>query len=415
MNANKLVGLLLLLLFLVSPAFSQKKSRYSLEKDRKEIEKKIKEANSLLASTQTEKKSSESELRAVNQRIYTQERYLKSLQSEVSLVNREMSEMEDIIFALQRDLDSLKKEYGDLVFATYKANNSFNSLSYLFTSDSYNQLMMRIKYLDQFKRARRSQLEKIEQLKVYLIDREEDLKAKLKEKQTVLRSLENQKQELAQLQEKQKTILNSLSSRESEFRAKIITYQKDQEKLDKLIKDIIAAEIEKERAKAAAAAAAAKSNNNSSSSNSHLKETKESELISKNFAANKGRIPWPLAKCFVSRHFGKQPHPVIESVFTMNNGLGLQCEKGSQVKTVFDGVVTTVATIPGLNKVVMIKHGEYFTVYAKMSNVTVKTGDTVSAKDLIGYVHTTNDGETELEFQIWKGKEKLDPQGWLAR
>ena len=404
MFVNRLIGLFLLLLTLATPTFAQKKTRYSLEKERKEIKEKIKEANQLLASTQYEKKNSEGQLRALNQRIYTQERYLGSLKNEVSLINKEMGEVEDIIFSLQRDLDSLKKEYGDMVYATYKANNSFNGLSFLFTSNSYNQLMMRIKYLDQFRRARRKQLEKIEKLKAYLIDKEDDLKGKLKEKQEVLQSFKHQSEELLALRIKQKNMVNTLASREGEFRKKIQKYEQDQVKLDQLIKDIIAKEIAK-----------AKKPTPSTSSSDRLKMTKEATLISKNFAANKGRIPWPLTKCFVSRRFGKQPHPVLKDVFTMNNGLGLQCEKESSVKTVFDGTVTTVATIPGLNKVVMVKHGDYFTVYAKMKNVTVKTGDKITAKTVIGTVDTSNDGDTELEFQIWNGKEKLNPQSWLAR
>lgn len=404
MYVNRFIGLFLLLLTLATSTFAQKKTRYSLEKERKEIKNKIKEANQLLAATQNEKKNSEGQLRALNQRIYTQERYLGSLKNEVSLINKEMGDMEDIIFSLQRDLDSLKKEYGDMVYATYKANNSFNNLSFLFTSNSYNQLMMRIKYLDQFRRARRKQLEKIEQLKAYLIDKEDDLKGKLKEKQDVLLSFKNQSNELLTLRTKQKNMVNTLASREGEFRKKIQKYEQDQVKLDKLIKDIIAKEIAK-----------AKKPTASGSASNRLKTTKESTLISKNFVANKGRIPWPLTKCFVSRRFGKQPHSVLKDVYTMNNGLGLQCEKGSNVKTVFDGTVTTVATIPGLNKVIMVKHGDYFTVYAKMKNVTVKTGDKVTAKTIIGTVDTSNDGDTELEFQIWNGKEKLNPQSWLAR
>lgn len=404
MSVNRFIGFFLLLLTLATPSFAQKKTRYSLEKERKQIKAKIKEANQLLAATQNEKKDSEGQLRALNQRIHTQERYLGSLKNEVSLINKEMGDMEDIIFSLQRDLDSLKKEYGDMVYATYKANNSFNNLSFLFTSDSYNQLMMRIKYLDQFRRARRKQLEKIEKLKAYLIDQEDDLKGKLKEKQNVLLSFRNQSDELQGLISKQKSMVQTLASREGEFRKKIQKYQRDQAKLDRLIKNIISKEIAK-----------AKKPTTPGSANDRLKTTKESTLISKNFAANKGRIPWPLTKCFVARRFGKQPHPVLKDVFTMNNGLGLQCQKGSNVKTVFDGTVTTVATIPGLNKVVMVKHGNYFTVYAKMKNVTVKTGDKITAKTVIGIVDTANDGETELEFQIWNGKEKLNPKSWLAR
>lgn len=412
MLANRLFLFLLFIIFSSGLVSAQKKTRYSLEKERKEIQQKMADANKLLAETSNEKKSSESELRALNQRIFTQEAYLKNLQSEVQLINKEMSEMEDIIYALQRDLDSLKKEYGEMVYITYKANNTFSKLSFLFTAHSYNQLMMRIKYLDQFRRARKAQVEKVQQMKDYLVEKEVALQQKLNEKKVALKKLEDEKNQLAGLQQKQQVLLVQLSSREKEFLTKIKQYQKEQEKLNKLIKDIIEEEIAKERARAAAEA---KKNAEKTSSTSRLETTKETTIISNNFSANKGRLPWPLTRCFVSRKFGKQPHPVLASVYTMNNGLGLQCEKNSEVKAVFDGTVTTVATIPGMNKIVMIKHGDYFTVYARMDAVYVKTGDKVSAKTPIGEVHTNNENESELEFQIWNGKEKLDPQQWLAR
>ncbi len=412
MFANKLFLFLLFFIFSSVLVTAQKKTRYSLEKERKEIQKKMADAAKLLAETKNEKKSSESELRALNQRIFTQESYLKNLQSEVQLINNEMSEMEDIIYALQRDLDSLKKEYSEMVYITYKANNAFSKLSFLFTSQSYNQLMMRIKYLDQFRRARKAQVEKIQQMKDYLVEKEVDLQEKLNEKKETLKKLENEKNQLASLQQKQQSLLSQLSSREKEFLSKIKQYEKEQEKLNKLIKDIIEEEIAKERARAAAEA---KKNATTSSSNSKLESTKETTIISNNFSANKGRLPWPLTRCFISRKFGKQPHPVLASVYTMNNGLGLQCEKSSEVKAVFDGTVTTVATIPGMNKIVMVKHGDYFSVYAKLEAVYVSTGDKITAKSPIGRVYTNGNNETELEFQIWNGKEKLDPQLWLAR
>ena len=247
-------------------------------------------------------------------------------------------------------------------------------------------------------------------MKDYLVEKEVDLQSKLNEKKEALKKLEDEKSALASLHEKQQALVRQLSSREKEFLGKITQYQKEQDKLNKLIKDIIEEEIAKERARAAAEA---KKNTNNSSSK--LETTKETTIISNNFSANKGRLPWPLTRCFISRKFGKQPHPVLASVFTMNNGLGLQCEKSSEVKAVFDGVVTTVATIPGMNKIVMVKHGDYFTVYAKLDNVYVNTGDQITAKTPIGRVYTNGDNETELEFQVWKGKEKLDPQQWLAR
>lgn len=183
--------------------------------------------------------------------------------------------------------------------------------------------------------------------------------------------------------------------------------------------------IAAEREKAIKAAkAAAEKNNKKNTTPKNSKNTKEKEefkleltpeakALSGSFAGNKGKLPWPVLKGSIAQHFGKQAHPVLKGVYVDNLGVDIQTVKDENVRAAFQGKVITVAEVPGMNKVVMIQHGEYFTVYAKMKTVTVKVGEEVASKQTIGTVYTDKDEVTQLQFQIWENNIKHDPEDWL--
>ena len=145
-----------------------------------------------------------------------------------------------------------------------------------------------------------------------------------------------------------------------------------------------------------------------------VKSTPESIQLSNSFSGNMSRLPWPVAHGNISHHFGKQPHPVLKGVYVDNLGVDIQTLKNEPIRAVFQGKVITVASVPGMNNVVMIQHGDFFTVYAKLKNVHVKTGDEVKSKDVIGEVYTDKNDVSELQFQIWQNNVKHDPEKWLS-
>jgi septal ring factor EnvC (AmiA/AmiB activator) len=226
--------------------------------------------------------------------------------------------------------------------------------------------------------------------------------------------------------DEQKKVLEELSEREKSLRKELEERKKSIRKLEKLITDMIAAEREKAMKAARAAAEKNKKNtgskNSSKSSNSKDKKeefkmelTPEAKALSGSFANNEGKLPWPVLKGNIAQRFGKQAHPVLKGVYVDNLGVDIQTVKEEQVRAVFQGKVITVAEVPGMNKVVMIQHGEYFTVYAKMKTVSVKVGEEVASKQNIGTVYTDKDEVTQLQFQIWKNNIKLDPEEWLYK
>ncbi|MCP4520506.1 MAG: peptidoglycan DD-metalloendopeptidase family protein [Cytophagales bacterium] len=363
-----------------------KKSRKQYEKEKKELLRKIQDADVILKDTRNEIKASEGELRALNQQIYTRRRYIKSLEKEIDFLNEDILSLNDITKSLQRDIDTLKAEYSHMIYAAYKVNNNYNTWIFIFSSESYNQLMMRLHYLKEFNKMRQKQVIKINQVKEYLEEKKSTIQLKFEKKQKTLAKIEKEQKELTAIKSSKRNVLSSLTEREQEFLSKRKKWKKEQEKLEILIKQSIALEL-----------------------------SKGQKAISKRFEAKKRKLPKPLKRCFIARKFGKQPHPFLEKIYVNNMGVGLQTQKNAKAYSVFEGKVTTVASIPGMHKVVMVQHGEYFTVYAKLKTTNVKVGQTILANHVIGTVFTSNDGETELEFQIWKGKNRLNPEKWLRK
>jgi murein hydrolase activator len=220
----------------------------------------------------------------------------------------------------------------------------------------------------------------------------------------LLNSQRIENENLIGLKKQQDNIVKSLSEKEKELKKELKEYEKSLRKLENLIEDLLKEEIEK-----------SKKQSNTKSKENKVVLTPETKMISDNFAANKGKLIWPLQQGFISGKFGKHPHPVLKNVQVENLGIDIQTNENESIRTVFDGKVTAVASVPGMNNIVMIQHGEYFTVYAKLKTVNVTTGQKVSAKDIIGTVYTDKDKVSELQFQIWKNSEKLNPESWLYK
>lgn len=408
MKINKIayisIGLFLVFFTFSFDSFSQKKSRSQLEKEKKEHLKQIEATSRILSETEKEKETTLGQLSAIKQQIIERQKLIAAIDKEIKLIEDEMSETEAIISSLQADLENLKQEYAKMIFESSKTSNKLNKLMFLFSASSFNNLAMRIQYLKQYTSARQIQADQIEKVKVFLSIEVKNLNNKRKEKQTLLNTQRIENENLIGLKKQQDNIVKSLSEKEKELKKELKENEKALKKLENLIEDLLKEEIEK-----------SKKQSKTQSKENKVVLTPETKMISDNFAANKSKLIWPLQQGFISGRFGKQPHPVLKNVNVENLGIDIQTNENENIRTVFDGKITAVASVPGMNNIVMIQHGEYFTVYAKLKTVTVTTGQKVSAKDLIGTVYTDKDGVSELQFQIWKNSEKLNPELWLYK
>ncbi len=380
--------LIFILLLCTLPSFAQR-SRQQLEKEKKENLSRIAEAEKILIETENEKKATLGQLQALQNQIYARTSLIRSMESEIGLLGSEISDLNSVITALENDLKNLKEEYAAMIYSAYKANQGYSMLTFLFSSSTFNELFMRLRYLDQYAEARRTQAEQIEKVAEELGIQKNEVQNRRDEQEVILEQQLAENQKLLGLKSKQSTLVTELGKKESELRAEVDKRKKSIANLDKLIADI----IEREARSANVADVA----DNAS------------------FESMQGKLTWPVNSGFYSAKFGRQPHPVLENIYIENSGVGIQTNKGEAIKAVSTGTVTLVADSPGMQRVVMIRHGQYLTVYARLKEVKVTKGQTVSRGDVIGTIYTDNEGLSQLEFQVWKGSKKLDPETWLAK
>jgi septal ring factor EnvC (AmiA/AmiB activator) len=402
MSAGKSLFIVVLVLFSL-PGFSQRnKSQLQAEKQRS-LEK-IKEVEKILSETSLQKKNTLGELSALNQRIRSQESLIESIKNEMDLLNKEIGEDNGIIAALEEDLEKLKAEYASMLFAAQKAGNSATRLTFLFSAQSFDQLVMRMRYMKQYSQLRKLQADQIVKTQDQLAAQVKTTEAKRNEKNALLHDEVEENNKLTSLKAKQKTLVKTLEKQEKKLKVDLEETKKAVAKLDKMIADIIREEIE--RAEREAREAKAKVSKNKSA-------VVESTLaLSTSFEDNKNKFAWP-AQGFVSDPFGTHMHPVLKGVTIRNDGINIQTKQDEKVKSIFDGTVRMVAFIPRIGTAVMIKHGDYFTVYSGLKEVNVREGQTVKTNQEIGSVTPNAEGVPELRFQIRKNTTALDPQAWL--
>jgi murein hydrolase activator len=426
------LSLFCLLLLGTDYGYAQAKKRRQLEAKKGESLKKIEETNRILNQTREKKAASLTQLNLIKQKIKVQEVLIQTMNEEINYLDVEIKESESIILALDRDMKALKEEYARMVVIAYKYSSSFDKLAYMFSAENFRQMANRYQYFKQYSAIRSNQVEQIEAVSATL-ERERARLLKRRNEKARLAGIKTvEARNLSQAKSQHDNMLIELSSKEKQLREELEESKKSVLKLEKLIVDLIeeerrkaieAAKKAEAEAKKAATIAAKKSNTTSKSSSASksssskstaaLKELNTNVALSSSFAGNKGKLPWPVNKGRVAQHFGKQAHPVLKGVFIENLGVDIATVAEEPVKAVFGGKVLTVAQVPGMNYVVMIQHGEYFTVYAKLKSVTVSTGQAVERNTILGQVYTDKGNSSEVQFQIWRNEEKLDPESWL--
>jgi septal ring factor EnvC (AmiA/AmiB activator) len=400
---NHFFRIILLLCFALSTAtlHAQKKTKAQLQKEKQQNIEKIKQTERILTETSQQKKNSLGELNALNQRIDQQETLITSIKSEVFLLDEDIKENNDLIDALKKDVEKLKDEYATMLLSAQKSSGKINRLTFLFSAKSFDQMLMRLKYMEQYSKVRKDQADAISKVQEVLVDQVKKTESIKYEKNRLLDEEIQESDQLTGLKQKQKGVLRSLTKEEKRLKIDLEDTRKAVAQLDELINKIIKEEIE--RAEREAREAAEKN-----------KSTKVESVIalSSSFEENKSKFSWP-ASGFVSQKFGRQNHAVLKNVVLQNDGINIQTKQGETVKALFNGEVKRVAFIPSIGNTVIIGHGEYYTVYSGLKEVFVKNGEKVSTAQEIGQLQVNGEGISELRFQIRKNTEALDPQTWL--
>ena len=393
---NSSTIIICLVLLLLSGAL-QGQSRSELERRRNDANKEIEKTTKILNEVSRGKKLSINRINIINRQIRNLRRLIGNLNIEISELNTRINDNKFVIESMEEDVVRIKSDYASLIQAAYKLRSPYFEITYIFASKDINQAYRRIKYLKQYAEYRKNQ--------VYLIDRLQDLLEKKtnqllqqrKEKNDLLDQYDLAKADLDAAVSKQQNQVARLQKRERDIKKDLARKKRLSTKLDKEIKAIIEKEMKP------------KTGVN--------KLTPEQSVISENFVKNKGKLPWPTNTGIVTESFGVHSHPVLKNIKIRNDGISITTLEGTKARAIFDGEVMKVFAIPGANQTVIVRHGNYLTVYKNLVDVKVGIGELISIKQELGTIFTNkNEGnDTTLNFMIWNEMKKLDPEIWLSK
>ena len=431
----------LLFVCLTSVMWSQSQQE-KLEQRKAQIQKEIRENEKMLQNVKSKEKSAMNVFLIQKNKIRLKENLISTTEKQTRLLADDMYRNQLKINKLNRELKVLKEDYAKKIVNSYKSRSEQSRAMFILSSENFLQAYKRAQYLKQYTSFRKSQGEEINVKSKELISYNEKIKLQKIAKQKLL--VENQKERETLVKEKveQEKLVNSIKKDKNKIVSDIRKKQREFKTIDaqinRLIREAIAEANRKaalERAKAAALAAAEKAKSGSSSakiskkevkeikeavsrepvSSSRIELTPENKLIADNFRANRGSLPWPVEKGFISLGYGDQPHPIYNTLVVHNSGVEITTNEGANARAVFGGEVASVMVLSPVNKAVMIQHGDYFTIYQNLSSVSVSKGDKVSIKQSIGRIRTNGDtGKTVIKFLLLQNTTYNNPQGWLA-
>ncbi|EAY27791.1 murein hydrolase activator EnvC family protein [Microscilla marina] len=387
-----------------------KRRKTQLVRQKKQKLKYLKNKISSLKSVSSEKSNHIGQLKIIREQIKAQESLVSELKAEIKLTEVDISKLEEKIKVSEKKLNGLKFAYARMLHVYAKANYNYNHLSLLFSSRNINQLYGRIQYLKQYTKVRKKQANKIRALKISMLNQRNVLKQTVSQKQTLLANKLSEGDTLRSLEKKEKAFIKKLVTKEKKLRRDIRYSRRSVSKLNRLITHVV-----RGRSRSSTGTRRKGRVGTGRKSAPTVKLSASGKKNAQNFSRQKGRLKYPVSGVIV-RGFGTHKHPVFKDVKIESRGVDIQAKKGALVRTVYQGKVSTVATIPGMvGKVVMIQHGNYFTVYAKMKNVRVRPGNVVKTGQVIGKVFTSKGGVSQLQFQIWQNSKLLNPIHWLRR
>jgi septal ring factor EnvC (AmiA/AmiB activator) len=447
-------------------SFAQSDKKAALEQQKKDNLSKIKELNSIISRTSKKKNASIGKLNVLKEQIGVQKKQITVLEQNQQILAEEAQKLRNEGDVLKAKLERLKKEYGLMLYEAQKTSSVYNKMSFLLLSNDVGEFTRRFDYLRHYSANRKKQADLIFKTRQDLMTKEQKVVFKKQEEKKVIVEKEGEKKKLEVLKTKEDQVVTVLTQQEKKLKIELEKKKLSVRKLDNLIAGIVQREIQKsiererrlrqarqvkkvdvvkpalpelkkgettkilaeketpkEEKKTVVAEAKkapkvepapAPAEEKKIESNTYYMNADEAKLAS-SFAALRGRMPFPVPSGFISDHFGVHKHPLLKGVMINNNGIDIQTSPGSPVHSVYDGVVQSVVNIPGINMVVAIQHGDYFTVYSKLANVSVSVGTRVRTGQRIGSVASDDDGTAEINFQVWKNTVRQNPESWLRR
>jgi hypothetical protein len=415
---GKLITAILLLL-ISNTGWSQENQQEKLEQRKAEILREIREKEAQLQHVKSKEVSVKKQLEIQLEKIKLKEKLINTTEKQTKLLSNDMYLNQLTINRLKRELVVLKDDYAQMIVKSYKSRSEQSRAMFLLSSENFLQAYKRAQYMKQYASYRKNQGLEIQSKSEELLVHNETLEVQKTAKQKLIE--ENEKERLVLEKEKQiqQELAKAIKKDKKQLLAEIKKKQQETKNIDNQIAKLLRAAIAAANKKTATATA--KSNPKTSAESTKATETSakivltaEGKIESNNFKANKGKLPWPVEKGFVSLPYGDQPHPIVKSLIVHNSGVEITTDQGANARAVFAGEVISVMVLSPVNKAVMIQHGDYFTVYQNLSSVSVSKGDKVSIKQAIGRIRTNGDtGKTVLKFTLSQNTVYNNPATWL--
>tara|TARA_Y100000022_G_scaffold16273_1_gene12540 strand:- start:579 stop:1787 length:1209 start_codon:yes stop_codon:yes gene_type:complete len=370
-----------------------------LEAQKLTLKKEISQINSLIAESKKRSKNLADDLEDLQLKISVRDKLININNSQLNNLTNIINNQNDRIDDLEVNLTNLKNEYEKIIYNSYKKRSTQMKLMFLFASENINQAFKRFQYFKQYSKYRKKQADRIVQVQQEIQDNVDSLVISKSQKEKLIEENKDVKQSLTKEKQQQDNLFKGLLKNQKDYAAQINKKEKQAKLIDNEIQKLIRLAI-------------AESNKNNNSTNFAL--TPEGRLISTNFQANRGRLPWPVKEGVIVRRFGTQPHPVVRTTTINSNGISIATSPNSIAYSVFDGEVLSVYGFSGGNPGVLIRHGKYISNYQNLSSIFVKKGDKINANDEIGVVFTNeSNGKTVLKFNIFNELKPENPTIWL--
>lgn len=426
----------LVFLCLTSLSWSQDSQQEKLEARKAQIQREIRENEEILKSVKKKEKSAVHVIIIQANKIKLKEKLINTTEKQKKLLSNDMYINQLKINKLKKELEVLKEDYAEMIVKSYKSRSEQSRAMFILSSENFLQAYKRAQYMKQYTGYRKMQGEEISSKSKQLIDYNGKLDVQKTAKQKLI--AENEKERLSLLKEKneQQKVVNSIKKDKKKLTADIKKKQQEaraiDRQIDRLIREAIAeanrkTALEAAMRKAEASAKAGETKEETKTrakaivssapavSSSRIVLTPEAKIVADNFKANRGRLPFPVEKGFISLGYGDQQHPVFPTLTIHNSGVEITTEQGANARAVFDGEVNSIIVLSPVNKAVVIQHGDYFSVYQNLSSVSVNKGDKVSRKETIGRIRTNGDtGKTVIKFIIKQNNTYQNPASWLS-
>lgn len=392
--------------------FAQSEAQKKLEQRKEQLLEEIKMNERILQENRSKEKSVVNVIQQQKAKIDLREKLIQTNEKQAKLLNDDIYTNQLKINKLKRELEVLKEDYANMIVKSYKSRSERSRAMFLLSSENFTQAYKRVQYMKQYADYRKTQGDEINtkttELEVYNVK----LASLKSEKEKIIQEQEQEKLVLVKEKQEQEKLVKSIKKDQNKIVADIKKKQQEakdiDKKIQKAIRDAIAAENKKTAAKSGT------KTTSTGTSPSKIVLTAEGKIESDNFKANRGKLPWPVEKGFVSLKFGDQPHPVQPTLTIHSNGVEITTESGSSARAVFAGEVMLIQVLSPINKAVYIKHGDFITVYQNLSSVSVNKGDKVSLKQNIGRIRTNEStGKTAIKFSVLQNDSFLNPQSWL--